>query len=54
MFRGCNVPTDSKVQTAIAEDSTETVIAQLDQHPPSSWALRQKGAQDNRVKMRLV
>ena len=53
MFCGCSVSMDSKEQTAIAEDSTETVIPQLGQHP-SSWALRQKGAQDSRVKMRLV
>ena len=44
---------DSKEKSVIADNSIETVIPQLDQHL-SSEALRQKGAQDNSVKMRLA
>ena len=44
---------DSKEKTVIADNSIETVIPQLDQHL-SIEALRQKGAQDDSVKMRLA
>lgn len=44
---------DSKERGVIVDNSIETVIPQLDQHL-SSQALRQKGAQDNSVKMRLA
>ena len=53
VFCGWSESMDSKEKSVIANNSIETVIPQLDQHI-SSEALRQKGAQDNSVKMRLA
>ena len=44
---------DSKGKSVTAANSLERVIPQLDRHP-SSWSLRQKGAQENSIKMRLA